>query len=146
MAVLERGDFSTIKLLDAVTLTADFADNESDEVKLSPFVQMEFEIHYTMDATETNNSAVLKVLLSDDRDVWVELGIRHDASPSGGVVEGSLHKLRFVVAGNAGVEEVREYALPTTKKYMKIQAMEKGLASAGGVFSTLVRLSLNANL
>lgn len=134
---------ATIVLLDGVTLTATFADNESDPVQIAPFIQTELVLDYTMDATETGNSVVVKVLLSEDGDNYHEYSIVSDQTPSGGVVKAILYPRRFQITGTAGTKETRWAALPTGARWMKIQAMEEGLASVGGVATISVRISNN---
>jgi hypothetical protein len=136
----KRGDFAEITLLEDRTLTGTFTDNESEAYQLAPNIQLELEFSYTMDGAETSNTAVTKVLLSDDGVNYQEYCVRQDGSPSGGIVLSSLHKMRFVVSGTAGVQEDRMYAIQTTAAYFKVQAMETGIAANGGLFTLKARL------
>lgn len=139
----EGGRVATINFLDAVTLTGTFSDNESEAYQVSPFAQLELIFDYTMDATETNNTAQIRILLSEDGTNYHEYSIAGDAVPSGGIVLATLYPRRFVLTGSAGVKVTSWYALPTSAKFIKIQAAETGLVSVGGVLTAKARVSNN---
>lgn len=137
----EQGRCATINFLDAVTLTGDFADNTSEAYQVSPFAQLEFIFDYTMNGSETGNKAIAKILFSEDGTNYHEYSISQEGTPSSKVVESTLHARRFVVEGTAGVKESRWYAVPTSAKWVKVAAMESGIASNGGVFTAKARVS-----
>lgn len=141
MGVEEQGRFATVNLLDNVLLTGDFADNESSSYRLSPNYQIELDIRYTMDAGETGNYALVKVLMSNDGTNFQEYAIGGDGTPIGSIVHTTLYVRRFKIDGSAGVAETRWYAVPSAAKYIKFQAMESGIAITGGRLTLKGRLS-----
>lgn len=143
MRIEKSGEYATVYLLEEVTLTADFADNVSEGVALSPFTQMEMFIDYTMAAGESGNSVVVKVEVQDESTgEWRELSISADAAPSGGVVLSTLYPRRYKIsAAAAEAPERRWFAIPTSARFLRVAAMEDGLATDGGALTVGVKLS-----
>lgn len=140
MGVEESGRTATINFLDAVTLTGSFV--ESGEYRISPFAQIELILDYTMDAGEADNDAILKVLLSEDGTNYHEYSIADDGdTATDGVIEAILYARRFVIEGEAGVKVTRWYAIPTSAKWIKVAAMERGITSEGGILTVKARVS-----
>lgn len=146
MEIIEQGDSATVVLLDNVLLTNNFNDNISDAFRMSPLVQVEFAFLYTAGSGETGNKATTKVLLSEDGVNFREYSIASDGTPSGGVVECTLYRRRFVVLGDGTTPEDRWYPLPTRAKHIKIAAMESGVVSNAGRLTVIARLSNGTNL
>lgn len=139
----EQGKFATATLLDVAVLSDDFADNVSDKIQCSPLAQLELIIAYTENVAEANNSALVRLLLSEDGENFSPYSIASDETPVGGVVKSTLYERQFVVPGTPDEEVRRWFAIPTGAKYFKVEAMESGLAdlSKGGTLTVKARLT-----
>jgi len=134
---------TVINLLDDVVLTATFSDNESAVYQMAPFSQLELIIDYTEDSSENNNSANVKLLLSEDGTDFHEYSIGYDQEPAANVVASILYPRRFQVTGTPNVKETRWFAVPTIATYFKVQANEHGLQAVGGRLTAKARVGVN---
>ena len=139
----ESGYISTVKLIDGETLTGTFADTVSEATRISPLAQVEVLLDYTMGAAETSNTCTVKVELSESKDgPWREPSIAGDAAPANGVVLSTLYNRRLAIVGEtAGVATSRWFAFPTSAKYLKLSAIEEGVAVNYGTLTAKLRLS-----
>jgi len=146
MEIVEQGNSATLVLLDEVTLTNSFNDNVSEAFRMSPLLQLELGFVYTPGSGETSNKATIKVLHSADGANFEEYSIASDGTPSGGVVESTLYRRRFVIIGDGTAAEDRWYPLPTGAKHVKLAAMESGVASNPGTLTIKARITNVTNL
>ncbi len=133
----ERGKVATAILLDEVTLTDAFEDNESEACPCSPLSQLELIFDYTRaqnDADGADNYALIKLMLSENGTDFHEYAIASDTNPAvDGVVECTLYPRRFKIMGPDTLSvvqaETRWYAVPTSAKFFKVLAMESQVGS-----------------
>lgn len=143
MLVDEKGYVATVTMLDEVTLTNDFNGNFSEATRLSPLAQVELLLDYSMGEAETGNICTVRVQLSEGPEgPWRELSIGGDAAPANGVVETTLYNRRFLIAGEGGITPTsRWFAFPSSAKYLRISALESGVAANAGTLTAKLRLS-----
>lgn len=137
----ESGTVATINFLDAVTLTDDYDDNTSDAFAVSPFTQLEFIFDYTEDSGESGNSALVKLLFSENGTEYHDYSVGSDQTPSGGEVKTILYPRIFQIQGDPGNKVTRWCGVPTSAKYVKVAVMEDGLSSDGGILTVKARVS-----
>lgn len=141
----EKGFVSTVRLHEdaAVTLSNDFSGYISDPVRISPLGQTELLLDYTMGSGESGNTSTVKVELSESEDgPWREMSIGADGAPASGVVETTLYSRRYLIEGEqAGVPTSRWYAFPTSARYLRLSAMEEGVAVNPGTLTAKLRMS-----
>jgi hypothetical protein len=136
--VEESGSVATIVLLEDVTLSSTFDDNESEAYRISPLSQIELIIDYTMHTDETDAKGLVKLLFSTDNVNYHDYSIASDQSPASGVVQSILYPRHFRVDGvTGGVTETRWFAVPTAAKWFKVLAAEQDASSGPPQLGTM---------